>query len=186
MPQANQNVIGLARGTVEVVPYHPAWAALFATEAELLRGVMGAAALSIEHIGSTALVGMDAKPIIDLMVAVESLPEAERWQPVLAAHDYEFRPDPDIPERIFFAKGSHSRRTHHLSLVEPTSDFFVTHLRFLAYLRAHPAAFAEYRALKLELARKFPREREAYTAGKHEFIERVLACAASEFDATTL
>ena len=179
-------MIGLARGTVQVVPYRPAWAALFAAEAELLRRVMGAAALRIEHIGSTALVGMDAKPIIDLMVAVESLPEAERWKPVLAAHDYEFRPDPDMPDRIYFAKGPHSRRTHHLSLTEPTSDFFVRHLLFLRYLRAHAEAFAAYRALKLELAQKFPHEREAYTEGKREFIERVLARAATEFDATML
>jgi GrpB-like predicted nucleotidyltransferase (UPF0157 family) len=170
-------VIGLARGTVAVVPYRPAWAVLFAEEAESLRSLMGAAALSIEHIGSTALVGMDAKPIIDLMVGVEKLKEAERWIPILGAQGYELRPDTDIPERIFFAKGPHTRRTHHLSLVEPTSDFFRTHLLFLAYLRAHPEAFAEYRTLKLELAHKFPREREAYTEGKREFIERILALA---------
>jgi GrpB-like predicted nucleotidyltransferase (UPF0157 family) len=179
-------VIGLARGTVQVVPYQPAWAELFTTEAELLRSIMGAAALRIEHIGSTALVGMDAKPIIDLLVVVEELTEAERWKPVLAAHDYEFRPDPDIPDRIFFAKGPHHRRTHHLSLAEPTSDFFGRHLLFLAYLRAHPEAFAEYRALKLELAQKFPHERVAYTEGKSEFIERVLVRAAAEFDVTRL
>lgn len=171
---------------MQVVPYQPAWAALFTTEAELLHAIMGAAALRIEHIGSTALVGMDAKPIIDLLVAVENQAEAERWQPVLAAHGYEFRPDPDIPDRIFFAKGPHSRRTHHLSLTEPTSDFFTKHLLFLAYLRAHPAAFAAYRALKLELAQKFPRARAAYTEGKREFVERVLALAAAEFDATML
>jgi GrpB-like predicted nucleotidyltransferase (UPF0157 family) len=184
--QSSQNVIGLARGTVQVVPYQPAWASLFATEAELLRSIMGAAALRIEHIGSTALVGMDAKPIIDLMVAVENQTAAERWILVLAAHDYEFRPDLDIPDRIFFAKGPHSRRTHHLSLTEPTSDFFARHLLFVAYLRAHGEAFAAYRALKLELAQKFPREREAYTEGKREFIERVLALAAAEFDVTIL
>jgi GrpB-like predicted nucleotidyltransferase (UPF0157 family) len=177
LTQANENLIGLARGTVQVVPYQTAWAELFAQEAELLRTTMGAAALRIEHIGSTALVGMDAKPIIDLMVAVENLKDAERWIHVLATHGYEYRPDPEIPDRIFFAKGPHARRTHHLSLTEPTSDFFTRHLLFIAYLRAHPAAFAEYRALKLELARKYPHERKAYTDGKREFVERILALA---------
>ena len=166
--------------------YQKAWPALFAAEAELLRRVMGAAARRIEHIGSTALVGMDAKPIIDLMVAVENLAAAERFKPVLEAEGYEYRPDPDTPDRIYFAKGPHSRRTHHLSLAEPTSAFFTRHLLFLAYLRAHAEAFAEYRALKLALAQKFPRERESYTEGKREFIERVLARASLEFDAPML
>lgn len=186
MTQADQKLIGLARGTVQVVPYQAAWAALFQAEAALLRRVMGAAALRIEHIGSTALVRMPAKPIIDLMVAVENQTEAERWLPALTTLGYEHRPDAENPDRIFFAKGPHSQRTHHLSLTEPTSDFFTKHLLFLAYLRAHPEAFNEYRALKLRLAQQFPHERAAYTAGKRAFVERVLARASTELDATKL
>jgi len=170
-------MIGLARGTVEVVPYRPEWQSLFATEADLLRAVMGAAALHVEHIGSTAIVGMTAKPIIDLMVAVESLAEAESWIPTLAALGYEFRPDTGVPDRLFFAKGPRTLRTHHLSLAEPTSAFYTEKLLFINYLRQHPAAQAEYCALKQELAQKYAADRAAYTEGKRAFVARILARA---------
>jgi GrpB-like predicted nucleotidyltransferase (UPF0157 family) len=173
-------MLGLSRGTVRVVPYQREWAALFAREAALLRTLLGASALAFEHIGSTAIEGMDAKPIIDLMVAVESLNAAEVWIPELEAVGYEFRPDTGVPDRLFFAKGPRRLRTHHLSLAEPTSEFYVQKLLFRDFLRRHADAREEYRALKGRLSRAHPEDRAAYTEGKRAFVERVLSLAAAE------
>ena len=169
--------VGLPRGTVLVVPYRPEWKTLFEEEAARLGALMGAAALAVEHVGSTAVEGMDAKPIIDLLVGVRDLGESRSWIPKLEAHGYEFRPDEDIPDRLFFAKGARECRTHHLSLAEPSSNFYAEHLLFRDYLRAHPGACEEYRALKHRLAREFPTDRASYTGGKSAFIKHVLKAA---------
>lgn len=168
---------GLPRGVVRVVAYRPEWKTLFEEEAARLRALMGAAALSVEHVGSTAVEGMDAKPVIDLLVGVRDLEEARGWIPQLEARGYEFRPEAGIPGRLFFAKGAREWRTHHLSLAEPSSDFYTKHLRFRDHLRAHPAAREAYRALKQGLAREFPTDRASYTAGKSAFIEHILELA---------
>lgn len=170
-------MVGLPRGTVRVVPYQPEWRSLFEAEAVLLRSVMGDAALGVEHVGSTAVEGLDAKPIIDLIVAVRDLREAEEWIPKLEAPGYEFRPDAGIPDRLFFAKGPRTWRTHHLSLAEPSSKFYTEHLLFRDYLRANPEAFEEYRALKHELARRYAGDRASYTEGKRAFVKRILTLA---------
>ncbi len=170
-------LLGLAREVVRLDSYRPEWKTLFEEEAARLRSVMGAAALAVEHVGSTAVEGMDAKPLIDLLVGVRDLGEARGWIPELEAHGYEFRPDEDIPDRLFFAKGARAWRTHHLSLAEPSSGFYTKHLRFRDYLRAHPAAREAYRALKHGLAREFPTDRASYTEGKRAFIEHILELA---------
>ena len=170
---------GLPRGKVLVVAYRPEWKALFEEEAARLRSLMGAAALGVEHTGSTSVEGMDAKPIIDLVVAVRDLGEAARWIPALAALGYEHRPDEEIPDRLFFAKGPRTWRTHHLSLAAPSSNFYAEHVAFRDYLRAHPAAREEYRALKQRLAREYPEDRAAYTQGKSAFVRRILSLAES-------
>src|SRR5438477_10037639 len=112
-------MLGLERGKVLVVPYRPGWKSAFRREAALLRSTSGGAVLGVEHIGSTAVEGMAAKPIIDLMCAVAGLDEARAFRPRLEALGYEYRPDETVPDRLFFAKGPRSRRTHHLSLSEP-------------------------------------------------------------------
>lgn len=173
-------MIGLSRGTVRVVPYQREWAALFEREAVWLRALMGESARAVEHIGSTSIEGMDAKPIIDLMVAVESLGAAGVWIPELEAEGYEFRPDAGVPDRLFFAKGPRHLRTHHLSLAEPTSEFYTQKLLFRDFLRRDAAAREEYRALKRRLALAHPEDRAAYTEGKREFVERILSLASAE------
>lgn len=176
-------MLGLSRGTVRVVPYQAEWPELFAREAARLRALMGAAAINVEHFGSTSIEGMDAKPIIDLMVAVESLSGAEVWIAKLEAVGYEFRPDAGVPDRLFFAKGPRRLRTHHLSLAEQTSEFYVQKLLFRDYLRTHAAAREEYRALKERLARAHAEDRPAYTEGKRAFVERILSLAVAETQA---
>ena len=172
-----ESMLGLARGTVRLAPFSPEWNRLFEQEASLLRSVMNAAARQIEHIGSTAIQGMPAKPIIDLMVVVNDLNEAAVWIPRLEKLGYENRTNDTVPDRLFFAKGPNERRTHHLSLTEARSQFCKEKLLFRDYLNSHQAAFDEYRELKEKLAVRYPNDREAYTSGKWGFVERILRLA---------
>jgi len=166
--------LGLDRGTVRVVPYQAAWAALFAEEAARLRAALGDQLLAIEHVGSTSVPGLAAKPILDLAASVPSLREAEALFPALSALGYQYKPDPEIPERLYLVKGSPQRRTHHLSLAEPASRFWREHLRFRDLLRADAALAAAYARLKIDLAERHPHDRPAYQAGKQAFIDAAL------------
>jgi GrpB-like predicted nucleotidyltransferase (UPF0157 family) len=166
------NVIGLARGVVKVVSYSPEWPRCFEEEAARLREALGERI--IEHVGSTSIEGMDAKPIIDLLVAVENLQEAEDFCPVLEQMGYERRPNGDLPGRVYYAKGPQDFRTHHLSFSVPGSDFWRDHVAFRDHLRAHPQAAEAYRKIKHDLAQQFRHDRAAYTEGKAVFITRIL------------
>lgn len=177
--------IGLARGTVRIAPYSDEWTTLFEYEGTLLRAVMNDAARHIEHIGSTAIGGMSAKPIIDLVVIVSALDEATVWIPTLESLGYEYRDNTGVPDRIFFAKGPRSRRTNHLSLTEMNSKFYKEKLLFRDYLRTHSDAFDEYLRLKEQLALRHANDRERYTSGKRKFVERILSLA-SGADSHTL
>ena len=162
---------------MRLVPYRIEWKGLFDEEAARLSSILGEKILRVEHVGSTAVEGMEAKPLIDMMAAVESLEEAGNLVPVLERLGYEHRGNGGVEGRIFLAKGSRSRRTHHLSLTEPTSDHWQRSLMFRDYLRAHPEVAEEYGELKRELARKYPEDRESYMAGKDRFIEQVIESA---------
>jgi len=179
MPSGNEpSALGLDRGTVRVVPHRPAWAALFAEEAARLRAALGDRVLAIEHVGSTSVPGLAAKPILDLAASVPDLADAEALLPALAALGYQHKPDPDLPERLYLVKGPAERRTHHLSLAEPASRFWREHLRFRDLLRADATLAAEYARLKLALAERHPHDRPAYQAGKQAFIDDALGRAA--------
>jgi len=168
-------VLGLDRTRVVVAPYDSAWPRLFDEEAARFRAALGDRILSIEHVGSTSIPGMDAKPILDLMVGVERLGEAERLLPALREMGYEHKADPDNPERIYLVRGPAECRTHHLSLAETTSAFWRRHLRFRDLLRADSALADEYAHLKHALAEHHRGDRPAYQDGKQSFIDGVLA-----------
>lgn len=171
------DALGLDRGRVTVAAHDPAWARLFAEEAARLRAVLGDRVGVIEHVGSTSVPGLDAKPILDLMIAVHSLRDADGLVPLLRELGYAHKDDPEIPERLYFVRGSAERRTHHLSLAEPGTGWRRQQLRFRDLLRGDPRLAADYAALKHELAARHPGDRRAYAAGKQPFIEGVLAGA---------
>ena len=155
--------------------------ALYEQEAALVKNALGKKALRIEHCGSTSIPGMEAKPIIDMMVAVESLPEAKELVPTIEALGYEYKPRDTVPERIFFAKESAPEiRTHHLNLAEPDSRFWTNQLAFRDYLRAHDELAAEYVELKKRLAEEYARTNQIDLEGKTAFVRRVLALAKKE------
>ena len=158
---------------VEIVDYDPAWPAQFARERQLLATALAPwLAGPVEHVGSTAIPGFAAKPVIDIMGAVQSL-EASR-PAIAAAGDlgYCYFPYQAHIEH-WFCKPSPAMRTHHLHLVPFQSEQWQRVIAFRDYLREHAGAAAEYDALKRQLARQHQFDREAYTDAKRPFITRI-------------
>jgi len=173
----------VTREDVAIAPYDPLWPAFFKEEKEhLLSCLAGLITGRIEHFGSTAVPGLAAKPVIDMLVEVENLQIArERIAPALEAqgYDYFWRPamfDGPPFYAWFIKRNAQGVRTHHIHVVEPHFEHW-ERLLFRDYLIAHPDAAAEYAALKLGLAAAHPGDRVAYTRGKTEFVKRVTAIA---------
>ena len=174
-------MIGQYKRDLSVVPYRSGWQQCFEQEADRLRNALGERAMQIEHIGSTSIPGMAAKPIIDITVAVASFAEATDLIPVVEALGYEYKPLDVIAERMFFAKESDPEiRTHHLSVTELGSAFWHKHLAFRDYLRAHDELAGEYVQLKKQIAEDYARTQQLDREAKTEFVSGVLALAEKE------
>lgn len=163
---------------IEIVAYDPRWPALFTAEAALLRTALGSDLIvGLEHFGSTAIPGMAAKPIIDILIAVKSLTEA-RDSAIEPLEDigYVFWAENPKTDRMFFVKGMPpygERRTHHVHIVEPTAEPW-QRLAFRDYLRTHPEEARRYEDLKRILAVAHRSDREAYTDAKAEFVREIM------------
>jgi GrpB-like predicted nucleotidyltransferase (UPF0157 family) len=176
----NTGSIGLKRGTVRVVPYTPDWLKCFQAERDLLRTALGSKVLEIRHIGSTAIPGMPAKPIIDILVAVRNLADVSDFLNALVRLGYEDKGDGGVVGRRYFVKGTEAGRTHHLNFYEMNSPGWATHILFCEYLKSHNEVAEEYADLKQTLAKKFPTDRASYANGKEQFVTAVLERAANE------
>jgi len=165
--------IGLRRGTVQLHAYDPAWAEVFRAEAAWLAQQIADAELPpllFEHVGSTAVPELEAKPIIDLMAGHQPGIEPRTYFRTLQAAGYESRGPQGVPERELFVRGPEHHRTHHLNLVTADGAFWRDHVIFRDRLRAEPAVRAAYATLKRRLAAAYPDDRGAYTAGKAAFV----------------
>lgn len=160
--------------SVYLVPYDPSWPRHFEEERTRLARVLSPWLEGpIEHIGSTAVPGLTAKPVIDIMAGVRDLPSSLDARAALASLDYVYFPyRPDVMH--WFCKPSPARRTHHLHLVPVQGALWGERLMFRDYLRASPEATADYAALKTSLAAQYPFDREAYTDGKGAFVHSIL------------
>lgn len=156
---------------VEVVDYDARWPEAFQRERERLREVLGPLAVAIEHVGSTAVPGLAAKPVLDILVGARPFPLAEEALGALAALGYEYRGDGGVPGDQFFRTNP---RTRHLRVVEFGSERWQRCLQFRDYLRDHPEVARAYEALKRDLASRFRDDRGLYGQGKDAFIEGVL------------
>lgn len=160
--------------SIRLVPYDPTWPRRFEEERDRLERVLRPwLAGPIEHIGSTAISGVAAKPIIDIMAGVRDLPSSLAARDALHPLHYMY-----FPYRTevmhWFCKPSPARRTHHLHLVPVDSALWAERLLFRDYLRAVPAAAAEYGRLKAALAVVHRFDREAYTDAKGPFVRSVI------------
>lgn len=160
---------------IRLVPYDPAWPSRFAEERDALDDAIGPWATGgIHHVGSTAVTGLDAKPVIDILVGVDNLETSRACFDPLATLTYLYAPY-RTDEMHWFCKPHPSRRTHHLHLIPTDSQRFRDELAFRDLLRADPVTAREYGALKRDLAQRFTDDREAYTDAKSDFIRRVVA-----------
>jgi GrpB-like predicted nucleotidyltransferase (UPF0157 family) len=162
---------------VAIAEYDPAWPALYERERDLITESLGGLVVAIEHVGSTAVPGLGAKPIIDIMVGVRSLADGERCVGPLEELGYEYKGEFGIPGRLYFRRLADGNRSHQIHMVEIGSDFWKRHLLFRDYLREHPQEAQHYHELKLRLAAEFRADREGYTEAKTEFIRSAEAKA---------
>jgi len=186
METPQQRIERVVREEVTIVPYDPRWPELFRQEKAHLQSCLPHDLIRrIEHFGSTAVPGLAAKPIVDMLVEVTDLGETKaRIVPILESqgYDYFWRPthgDDGPPFYAWFIKRNPQTgaRTHHIHMVENTFAEHWDRLYFRDYLIERPEDAKEYERLKLRLSAELPNDRVAYTRGKTEFIKRVTAQA---------
>jgi len=157
--------------TITVVPYDPAWPALFAQEEDRLRIPLQDCIRAYHHIGSTSVPGLCAKPIIDMIGEAASLEAVDECANVFEALGYTAYGEFGIPERRLFCRDQNGVRTHHLHIFPAGHAQVARHLRFRDHLRANPEAAREYGELKMRLVAAHDGDREAYIEGKSPFIK---------------
>jgi GrpB-like predicted nucleotidyltransferase (UPF0157 family) len=176
-----QRIQRVLREEILIVPYDPNWPALFQQEKEHLLGCLPNELIRrIEHFGSTAVPGLWAKPIIDILVEITSAEQTrERIVPVLESQGYDYFWRPSVFKgqpfyHWFIKRNSAGARTHHIHMIEDHIEHS-DEIIFRDYLIGHPQTAAQYQALKLRLVKLYPNNREAYTKAKTEFIVKVTA-----------
>jgi GrpB-like predicted nucleotidyltransferase (UPF0157 family) len=168
--------IGLKRGTVRLAPHAAEWSSLYEEERARLEGILSGLPAAFEHVGSTAIPGLEAKPIIDLALGIPSLDKVEEYIRRLEPHGYHDRGALPGEDRLL-ARGPEECRTHYVHIVEFGGKKWQEYILFRDYMRTHPKAREEYAGLKEVLADQYADEREKYTAGKHDFIQHILELA---------
>ena len=173
-------VLGLESGVVRLVPYHATWPSLFEAERDRLSEAFAAADLSasIEHMGSTAIPGLAAKPIIDILVGYPENANVPPYIRALTDAGYVHRGEQGIAGREFFRRGD--PRAYHIHLAVAGGSFWRDHLTFRDRLLADDSLRDAYAALKHDLASRFPRDRESYIEGKTSFVRAVLEARPGE------
>lgn len=168
---------------IVITPYDSSWPEQFRSLATRIRAALRRNAHRIDHIGSTSVPGLAAKPVIDLQISISSLHQTELFVPQLEAIGWTWRRDnPDLTKRYFRERPGEARTHIHVRKLGSFSEQFA--LLFRDYLRAHPDRCAEYAALKQELALRYSTDRTGYTDAKGPFIWSVL-CEASEWSQAT-
>jgi len=158
--------------SVCVVPYDPQWPVQYEAERQRILQALGGMIVGIEHFGSTAIPGLAAKPTIDILVVVEQLQPEEVYATALLALGYIPQPFPgDAPDHVLLRKGH--PRTHHFHIVPQGSYEHRRHIAFRDYLRAHPDMAHAYAGLKIQLAQRYPANREAYSQAKTDFVRAI-------------
>ncbi|MBS6475584.1 MAG: GrpB family protein [Clostridiales bacterium] len=168
-------MIGLKRGAVALEEHQDCWDESAAETVAVLWEVLKDRAIDIQHVGSTSIKQICAKPIIDIAVGLQDLSSVEQVIPLLEEKHIVFR-GTDYPEQFLFVKGDFARdiRTHHIHMVMWDSVQWNDYIDFRDYLNADSEKAKEYEGLKLQLAQKYFNDRNAYTTGKKELIERLL------------
>lgn len=157
---------------MRLVAYDPRWLGLYEAEAARLASVIQPLSLRLEHIGSTAVPGLAAKPVIDILAGCDDPSALPARIAALVGAGYQIRGEQGIPGREFFCRGD--PRAYHLHMVSLGSQLWCEHLAFCSWLRFSPVVREDYAVLKQSLAARHPHDREAYIEGKAPFIRAAL------------
>ncbi|MBG9735483.1 GrpB family protein [Paenibacillus alvei] len=161
--------------------YNPEWIKRYEEERDKIREAVSAICIAVEHIGSTSVPGLGAKPVIDMMLGVREIADVKHeHKERLQAIGYEYVHKPEFPERLFFRRGKWRAGTEHLHVYQYAGEMWQNNIRFRNYLRSHPATKEQYVQLKHALAAQFPHDRVHYTAGKAAFIREIMSKAHEE------
>lgn len=158
---------------IEVVPYNPHWPYLFRQEARKIAAALAGEIVLIHHIGSTAIPGIKAKPVIDCLIEVRQIERVDAYNDELISLGYTPRGENGIPSRRYFNKKIEEEHTHHLHVFQIGHPEICRHLEFRDYLRTHPNKAQAYSQLKEKLAEKYRHDSVAYTEGKNDFVQEI-------------
>lgn len=153
-----------------IVDYDPRWPELYAAERERLLAALGEQVTRMEHVGSTSVPGLAAKPIVDIEIYVRQLEPMDPYRAPLEALGYQFTFDPEMPDLHYFGWPAERPRRYHLHISQTGSAHMTRVVAVRDYLRAHPVEAAAYAAVKRALTDARPGDRDAYVAGKHDFV----------------
>ncbi|MGW5889242.1 GrpB family protein [Priestia megaterium] len=157
---------------IEILKYSHKWPEQFEEEKRRLSSIFNSLKIEIHHIGSTAVPGLSAKPIIDLLIEVKDIKKVDTYNQKMEQLGYEAKGENGIKGRRYFQKGG-NERTHHVHIYEKGHPEINRHIWFRDYLRTHPDAAKEYETLKTELAHRYRFEPEKYVENKTNFIHKI-------------
>jgi GrpB-like predicted nucleotidyltransferase (UPF0157 family) len=169
-----KKIIGLQRKKVRISSYNSEWKKIYKKEKELLFSVLGDQVLDIQHIGSTSVPGVKSKPIIDIVVVVKKIKDAENLIESVEKLGYEYKHEAGVRGRRFFVKGSEKNRTHYIHMVKLDGKQWKNLTNFREYLLEDKKNIKEYNELKESLAKEYKDDRDTYTKKKSIFISRAI------------
>ena len=166
--------LGLKRGSVKLMQHQEEWRVIAQETIRILFDILGHSAVDIQHIGSTAIKNIEAKPIIDIAVGVRRFEDIEPYITVLEENGIIFRGDDNDGQLFLIGDFENDTRTHHIHVVIHNSRAWNDYIKFRDYLNTHPEKAKEYEKLKNNLAQLHPNDRVAYTDSKFRFINDIL------------
>lgn len=173
MGDNSNSELGLARGTVSVVPHNDEWEVAGRKTIAKLKELLGDTAVDIQHVGSTSIKGIYAKPIIDIVIGVNDFADILAKNALLEENGFIYRGQ-DLPGQHLYICGEGEIRTHHIHVVIYQDTNWNNYLTMRNYLNSHPEDANRYSDLKRSLSEKYADDRNAYTAMKEDFIDSIL------------
>ncbi|RXK18328.1 GrpB family protein [Macrococcus sp. DPC7161] len=168
---------------VEVVPYDEKWIDQFNSEKDIILSIIGNEVLKVEHIGSTSIPGLSAKPTIDVLVVVRDIECIDHFNSLFESKGYSVHGENGIIGRRYFSKKDGTKHLVHVHIYDVTNEYEINrHIAFRDYLIHHPNKAKAYGDLKEDLAVKYPFNIEGYIDGKHELVQRFTDEAMFWFD----
>ena len=157
---------------IELEKHNKRWSSDFDKEVATIKGILSEKLMAAFHIGSTAISGIRAKPVIDILLEVRSIKDMDIHNKAFEVLGYEAKGENGIKGRRYFRKGKNAR-THHIHIFESGNPEIERHRLFVEFMNAHPDRAAEYEILKMELSSKYKQESEKYSQGKSVFIHNI-------------